>query len=119
MRSRWAANSVGATSAFRAPLTAAGVTSVRLPARSPNLNAFAERFVRSIKYECLGRLVLLGENHLRSAVHEYVSHYHTERNHQGLDSQLIEAPAVASIVEPITRRERVGGLLRFYHRQAT
>ncbi len=105
------------TSAFRDLLTAAGVTPVRLPARSPNLNAFAERFVRSIKYECLGKLVLLGENHLRSAVHEYVAHYHTERNHQGLDSQLIEAPAIASGVGPVICHERVGGLLRFYHRQ--
>jgi putative transposase len=77
-----------------------------------------ERFVRSIKRECLGKLVLLGESHLRTAVREYVAHYHTERNHQGLDGRLIASPASASGAGPIVCRERIGGLLRFYHRQA-
>jgi transposase InsO family protein len=96
----------------------AGVTPIRLPANSPNLNAYAERFVRSIKNECLGKLVLLGENHLRTAVREYVAHYHTERNHQGLEGWLIAPQANDSGTGPIDCRERVGGLLRFYHRQA-
>jgi hypothetical protein len=69
------------TTAFRELLRAAGVAHIRLPPSSPNLNAYAERFVRSIKRECLGKLVLLGENHLRTSVREYVTHYHTERNH--------------------------------------
>ena len=81
------------TAAFCALLQSAGVTPIRLPPSSPNLNAYAERFVRSIKSECLGKLVLLGENHLRTAVQEYITHYHTERNHQGLESRLIEPPA--------------------------
>jgi hypothetical protein len=106
------------TTAFRELLRSAGVTPIRLPANSPNLNAYAERFVRSIKSECLGKLVLLGENHLRTAVREYVTHYHTERNHQGLESRLIEPPANAAGAGPIFSRERIGGLLRFYHRQA-
>jgi transposase InsO family protein len=72
------------TRAFRAMLAASGVQSVRLPVRSPNLNAYAERFVRSIKSECLARVVSLGKRHLRELVHQYVSHYHLERNHQGL-----------------------------------
>jgi len=82
------------------------------------LNAYAERFVRSIKSECLGKLVLLGENHLRTAVREYVAHYHTERNHQGLEGQLIERPVNDTGAGQIVCRERIGGLLRFYHRQA-
>jgi transposase InsO family protein len=106
------------TTAFRELLRSAGVTPIRLPPSSPNLNAYAERFVRSIKGECLGKLVLLGENHLRTAVREYVAHYHTERNHQGLESRLIEPPANAAGTGPIICRERIGGHLRFYQRQA-
>ena len=74
--------------------------------------------MRSIKGECLGKLVLLGENHLRTAVREYVAHYHIERNHQGLEGRLIETPANDSGTGPIDSRERLGGLLRFYHRHA-
>ena len=73
--------------------------------------------MRSIKSACLGKRVPLGENHLRTAVREYVAHYHTERNHQVLDGRLIE-PANAAGAGPIVCRERIGGLLRFYHRQA-
>jgi transposase InsO family protein len=105
------------TAAFRELLRSAGVTPIRLPANSPNLNAYAERFVRSMKSECLDKLVLLGEGHLRTAVREYVAHYHTERNHQGLEGRLIEPTANAAVAGPIDCRERVGGLLRFYHRQ--
>jgi transposase InsO family protein len=104
------------TTAFRELLRSAGVTPIRLPPNSPNLNAYAERFVRSIKSECLAKLMLLGENHLRTAVREYVAHYHTERNHQGFEGRLIEPPADDSGAGPIDCRERLGGLLRFYHR---
>jgi hypothetical protein len=72
------------TEGFRRLLRQGGVKVVRLPARSPNLNVFAERFVLSIKSECLDRLVPLGEAHLRRAILEYAQHYHEERNH--LDS---------------------------------
>jgi putative transposase len=61
-------------------LESSGVRSVRLPSRSPNLNAYAERFVRSIKSECLAQVIPIGEAHLRRAVREYVEHYHGERN---------------------------------------
>ena len=77
------------TSAFSETLASAGVETVRLPARSPNLNAYAERFVRSIKESCLDRLILVGEESLRRAVREFVAHYHHERNHQGLGNVLI------------------------------
>jgi hypothetical protein len=83
------------TEGFRRILGQGGVKVVRLPARSPNLNAFAERFVLSIKSECLDRLVPLGEAHLRRAILESTEHYHEERNHQGLDNELI-VPAKAA-----------------------
>ena len=101
------------TTAFRELLRSAGITPIRLPANCPSLNTYAERFVRSIKSECLSKLVLLGENHLRTAVREYVAHYHTERNPQGLQGRLIEPPANTTEDDPIVCRERVDGLLRF------
>jgi putative transposase len=107
------------TAHFRALLRAAGVQVLRLPSRSPNLNAYAERFVRSIKHECLRHIVPLGERHLRSVVREFVEHYHAERNHQGLGN-VIPFPSrdVASPVGRICRRERLGGVLSFYERNA-
>lgn len=78
---------------FLRGMRAAGVKSIKLPAHSPDLNAYAERFVLSIKSECLNKQVLLGERHLRRAVRGFVKHYHLERNHQGLDSRLLTAPA--------------------------
>src|SRR5204863_6499144 len=75
------------TDEFLRTLKDANVESVKLPARSPNLNAYAERFVRSIKECCLDRLILFGESSLRTAVQNFVAHYHSERNHQGLDNR--------------------------------
>ena len=86
---------------------------------SPNLNACAERFVRSSKEECLSRVVPLGEGHVRLLVGEYVDHSHRERNHQGLDNQLLQRPPPpVSLTADVQRRERLGGLLNFYHREA-
>ena len=107
------------TAEFRSILDASGVTPVRLPAKSPSLNAYAERFVRSIKEECLNRVVPLGEAHLRDLVSEYMVHYHDERDRQGLDNQLITPPAeVTALDSSIRRRERVGGVLNYYYREA-
>src|SRR5881396_1102040 len=77
------------TREFLSMLAEAGIQSVRLPPRSPNLNAYAERFVRSIKEGCLERMIFFGEDSLRNAICEFVEHYHHERNHQGLDNRLI------------------------------
>ena len=75
--------------------------------------------MRSIKEECLNRVVLLGDSHLRLIVHEYVEHYHRERNHQGLDNQLPErAPPPANPDAGVQRRKRIGGFLDCYHREA-
>ena len=107
------------TAAFRKLLKGSGVKVLRLPARSPNLNAYLERFVLSIKSECLDRIVPLGEAHLRWAVMEYVQHYHAERPHQGLGGALIEEAGRVGLTEGAVRcRERVGGLLKFYYREA-
>ena len=95
------------TQHFREILRSGGVRPVRLPARSPNLNAYAERFVRSIKEECLSRVVPLGERHLRFLVREFVEHYHRERNHQGFDNRLLQPdPPLAGADGPIQHRER-------------
>ena len=83
------------TVAFCETLAAAGVQVVRLPPRSPNLNAYAERFVRTIKESCLDRLILVGEGSLRRAVAEFIEHYHRERNHQGLGKSVDRASSGA------------------------
>ena len=90
-----------------------------LPARSPNLNAYAERWVRSVKEECLSKVILFGERSLRRALSEYIEHYHAERNHQGKDNVLL-FPRDTSVrrTGPVQCRERLGGLLRYYHREA-
>lgn len=105
------------TASFDALLRSSGVEPVRLPARSPNLNAYAERFVGSIKSECLDRMIILGEQHLRRVVSEYTAHYHHERTHQGLDNRLIN-PVSELGDGQVVCRDRLGGLLRYYHRSA-
>ena len=107
------------TEEFRDSLDREGVKPVRCPVRALNCNAFAERFVRSIREECLDRMILFGEASLRRALRAYVIHYHTERNHQGVGNRLLEPLAtVSSINEPIQCRERLGGMLNFYYREA-
>jgi transposase InsO family protein len=107
------------SSAFRAILKNAGVESVRLPARSPDLNSQIERFHLSIKTECLERMIFFGDKSLRRAVDAYLDHYHEERNHQGLENQIIEpGDEVGRDEGEIRCRERLGGLLRYYYRDA-
>ena len=107
------------TRGFGEILRGGGVQPMRLPPKRPTLNASAERFVRSIKEECLSRVVPLGEAHVRPLVHEFVEHDHHERNHQGRDNQLLQRPPPP--INPdadVERRERLGGLLSFYYREA-
>ena len=100
-------------------LEGGGVQPIRLPPKSPNLNAYAERFVRSIQEECLSRVVPIGEGPLRLLVGEDVDHDQRERNHQGLDNQLLpRPPPPVSLAADVQRRERLGGWLNFYHREA-
>jgi putative transposase len=102
---------------IRARLHDAGLHVVQTPYQA-NANAYAERFVRSIKEECLDRLIPFGERHFRRAVAEFVDHYHRERNHQGLGNELIEGQAGDARVGRIRRRQRLGGLLNYYARAA-
>ena len=91
---------------------------VLTPFQAPNANANAERFVHSIREECLARLILFGERRLLHVLDKFVAHYHGKRNHQGLDNDLI-VPGLRTLVGPHVRcRERLGGLLRYYHRAA-
>jgi transposase InsO family protein len=105
--------------AFRQILKDAGTEPVLLPPRSPNLNAHLERFWRSLRGECLNRLIFFGEAALRRASQQLVTHYHRERNHQGLSNRLIEAgPEVGRATGNLACRERLGGMLRYYYRQS-
>ena len=95
------------------------MTPLLLPPRAPNLNAHLERFHRSLKEECLERMIFFGEAALRKGVSEFLLHYHRERNHQGLNNRLLEESASAQAVDgPVECRERLGGLLKFYYRRA-
>ena len=90
-----------------------------MPPKSPNLNAHCERFVRLVKEEVLNRMIFIGEVSLRYALTQYLAHYHAERNHQGLDNQLITPePEVGRTTGTVKRRERLGGLLSYYYREA-
>jgi putative transposase len=107
------------TKDFKEILKTSNVKTLKLPENSPDLNSYAERSVLSIRTECLNRIVPLGENHLRQVVREYVVHYHQERNHQGLENQLIEPNK--PIVDPnseVKRKQRLGGILNYYYREA-
>ena len=106
---------------FRQLIEAENVKCLALPPRSPNLNAYAERWVRSVKEECLSKLILFGERSLKRALHHYELHYHQERNHQGKDNLLL----LPSPTLPLNRkqgkvrcRERLGGLLKYYEGEA-
>ena len=107
--------------AFDEVLASEDTRALRLPSRSPNLNAFTERWVRSVKQECLSKLILLGERSLQRALTEFVAHYHGERNHQGKSNALLfpaPAPLKPGCRLGICCRERLGGLLRYYCRAA-
>ena len=105
--------------AFCRTIEDAGVSCLKLPPRSPNLSPHIERFMRSLKSEALSRLIFFGENSLRRAITEFLQHFHAERNHQGLDNRIISPGVEVGRSEgDITCRQRLGGMLRYYHRPA-
>jgi hypothetical protein len=107
------------TRSFRVIIGSGRVEPLALPAHSPNLNAYAERWVRSVKEECLSKVILFGERSLRRALSNYVDHFHAERNHQGKGNVLLFPRATDRHCEGQVRcRERLGGLLRYYHQEA-
>jgi transposase InsO family protein len=104
---------------FRAVLKRAGVKAVRIPPKAPNCNPHVERFMLSLKRECLDKMVLFGQEALNRATREYLDHYHRERNHQGLEGKIIDAgPELGRMTGRIRSRERLGGMLRYYYREA-
>ena len=106
---------------FRQLIEAGRVKTMPLPARSPNLNAYAERWVRSVKQECLSKLILFGERPLRRALQQYVVHYHEERNHQGKQNRLLfplPNRGTSGNNGIVRCKERLGGLLKYYEREA-
>jgi transposase InsO family protein len=106
---------------FRDIIESCDVKTLPLPARSPNLNAFAERWVKSVKDDCLSKLILFGESSLRRSLREYLVHYHAERNHQGKDNVLLFPTATKAMKDvdgSVGCKERLGGLLKYYHRDA-
>jgi hypothetical protein len=109
------------TDSFRAIVRSGQVEPLKLPAQSPNLNAYAERWVKSVKEEALSKLILFGEASLRHVLSEYLVHFHRERNHQGKGNVLLfplnRQPAPSSD-RSVRCRERLGGLLKYYHREA-
>jgi len=106
------------THAVRDQLAASGMRVVQTPYRAPNANAHAERFVRSIKEECLDRLIPLGDRHFRHAVAEFVSHYHHERPHQGCGNAILAPRRTGKAEGRLRRHPRLGGLLNYYARAA-
>jgi transposase InsO family protein len=106
--------------AFQQLIDAAGVIRIPLPPRSPNLNAYAERWVRSVKEECLSRVVLFGEASLHHALTQYVEHFHHERNHQGKGNMLLFPTVSQNSADKGSMycRERLGGLLKYYTHEA-
>jgi putative transposase len=107
--------------AFDSILEAVGMHAIKLPPRSPNLNAHLERWHRSVQEECLSKLILFGQASLRHALSEYVLHFHAERNHQGKGNVVLFPVPADRIGEKdglIRTRERLGGLLRFHYREA-
>jgi putative transposase len=107
------------TQEFLTMLADVGIESIKLPPRSPNLNAHAERFVRTIKESCLEQMILFGEDSLRNSIRQFLDHYHLERNHQGLENRLIvPMKGTVNTGGRIERRKRLGGLLNYYYRAA-
>lgn len=105
--------------ALRKTLQNEGIESVRLPPRSPNLSPHIERFMRSIKEESLDRLIFFGEGSLENATRQFLEHYHGERNHAGLGNKIIEPSDEVGRTDGVIQcRERLGGQLRYYYRDA-
>jgi putative transposase len=98
-----------------------GIEALVQPPRSPNLNAHLERWNRSVKEECLSKMILFGEASLQHVLSHYAHHFHNERNHEGKAHVILfPAPAdrIGELSGEIRTRERLGGLLKFYSREA-
>jgi putative transposase len=106
------------TDAFDTVFEAEGVEIVDIPYQAPNANAFAERWVRSVREECLDKVIILNERHLRRVLHEYIEYYNTRRPHQGLEQDSPVGMLPASQQGSVRYREVLGGIIRDYYREA-
>jgi putative transposase len=106
------------TKEFSETLRAAGVRALKLPKRAPNLNPYSERYVLSMKSECLDKMIFFGEKQVRYAIEQYNAHYLRERPHRVLGRRIIEPETPMPTDGPVLCRERLGGLLKTYYRQA-
>ena len=106
------------TKKFQQTVKAGGVRCLKMPKQSPNLNAYAESFVKNITRECLSKMILFGERHVRFVISQYVEHYLTERPHRGVGNVRITDPEPDAGGGPVACRERLGGLLKSYYREA-
>jgi len=103
---------------FKEIMNSAEIECIKLPPRSPNLNAFAERWVKTVKTECLNHFILFGRKSLSHVLKKYLEHYHTERNHQGLDHKILFPDERLDNEGDVTKSSKLGGLLNFYYRDA-
>ncbi len=104
---------------LRSIIASMGIKPIRLPPQSPRMSSFAERFVRSVKRECLQKMIFFGEDGLRKALKKYCDHYHQERNHQGKNNFLLfPNPKLMANKGKIKRRDRLNGMLKYYYRSA-
>ena len=105
--------------AFCGVLENSDIKVILLPPKSPNLNAFCERYMRTMKSECLNKMIFFGENSLRGALKEFTEHYHSEGNHQGIGNEIIEpGHEVGCTIGEVQCNERLGGMLKYYYREA-
>jgi putative transposase len=104
--------------AFDSVFVSEGITILRTPFRAPNANACAERWVRTVRQECLDHIIIFNEAHLRSVLREFVAHYNSERPHQGLQQQCPIPQTASPTGHTVRRRDRLGGIIHEYHREA-
>ena len=103
--------------AFKSIVGSSGAEVLLTAYQAPNMNAYAERFVRSIKAECVEQMIFLGQKSLDRAIHEFVEHYHEKRSHQSIGNRIVSG-AVPQSMGSIEVKQRLGGMLSYYHRRA-
>jgi len=103
---------------FKEIMNSADIECIKLPPRSPNLNAFAERWVKTVKTECLNHFILFGRRSLSHVLKQYLKHYHSERNHQGVNHKILFPDERLDNNGEVIKSSKLGGLLNFYHRDA-
>lgn len=105
------------SSSFDALFQSEGIRTIQTPIQAPNANAYAERWVRSVREECLDKLIIVNEKHLKGVMNEYVTYYNTARPHQGIQQQIPIAPDISTESGPVRCRDVLGGIIHDYYRE--